>query len=99
MLLNDSPQLLAPLEDLEAAFSIWRQHRDQVLGFEPRVIVCDGDEDRSEEPSTGIGLPLLGYGIGGEVEERPTGCKYRFMLSGGHFDVVVRHFAPSLPSS
>lgn len=39
--LHYDDDLVAPIEDLEAAFQIWRKHRDQVLGFEPRVVVCD----------------------------------------------------------
>ncbi|KAM0755306.1 nucleotide-diphospho-sugar transferase [Meredithblackwellia eburnea MCA 4105] len=37
--LHYDDDLLAPIEHLEAAFQIWRSHPDQVVGFEPRVIV------------------------------------------------------------
>ncbi|ORY69442.1 glycosyl transferase family 64 domain-domain-containing protein [Leucosporidium creatinivorum] len=35
--LHYDDDVLAPLEDLEAAFQLWRSRRDQIIGFEPRL--------------------------------------------------------------
>ncbi|KAL8281042.1 hypothetical protein RQP46_006721 [Phenoliferia psychrophenolica] len=87
--LHYDDDLIAPLEDLEAAFQIWRRHQDQILGFEPRVIVCDPEDDEDETPSDGAHLPIV---MGSELRKRShklTGCQYRFKLSSGYLDVVI----------
>ncbi|KEI36118.1 glycosyltransferase family 64 protein [Mixia osmundae IAM 14324] len=43
--LHYDDDLIIPLADLEAGFRIWRRHRDQLLGFEPRVIDCADPND------------------------------------------------------
>ncbi|KAM0754820.1 nucleotide-diphospho-sugar transferase [Meredithblackwellia eburnea MCA 4105] len=74
--LHYDDDVIAPLEDLEAAFSLWKEHRDQILGFEPRVIVCDSAEvDLELQPSAGARIP--------------KGCRYRFQLKQGVFDIVI----------
>lgn len=73
---------MVPLADLEAAFSIWKRQRDHVLGFEPRVIVFDGDSDQ-----TGHGSGLITHNSG----EAPVNCRYKFKLSNGFYDVVVSY--------
>lgn len=76
-------QLLAPLADLEAAFQLWQSHRNQILGFEPRVVHCDGDGEHL--PAGAAAVPATGA-LSGEI---PAGCKYKFKLPDGHFDIVV----------
>ncbi|KAK4699526.1 hypothetical protein P7C70_g6735, partial [Phenoliferia sp. Uapishka_3] len=96
--LHYDDDLLAPLEDLEAAFQIWRTHQEQVVGFEPRVIVCDEEEEEEEDEEATQGavemakLPII---ISGEEPERQgrkvklTGCQYRFKLPDGFLDVII----------
>ncbi|KEI39460.1 glycosyltransferase family 64 protein [Mixia osmundae IAM 14324] len=43
--LHYDDDIIIPLADLEAGFRIWRRHRDQLLGFEPRVIDCADPND------------------------------------------------------
>jgi len=38
--LQHDDDVMIPLRQMEAAFKIWRQHPDQLLGFEPRVTRC-----------------------------------------------------------
>ncbi|KAM0751235.1 nucleotide-diphospho-sugar transferase [Meredithblackwellia eburnea MCA 4105] len=76
--LHYDDDVIAPLEDLEAAFSLWKGHRDQILGFEPRVIVCDVAEVEVElQPAAGSARKI------------PKGCRYRFQLKQGVFDIVI----------
>ena len=95
-------QLLAPLEDLEAAFQIWRRHQDQILGFEPRVIVCDDEDEEDETSADTDGAQHLPIVISRDISTHPaklTGCQYRFKLSDGYLDVVVRSRGPlALPA-
>lgn len=91
--------MLAPLDDLEAAFQLWRSRRDQILGFEPRVIHCDGDEERRANArdigrvlDAQAGLPNV-VPAGGLESKIPEGCQYKFKLPNGFFDIVVRFSA------
>lgn len=80
-------QLLANLSELAAAFQLWRHHRDQIVGFEPRVIVCDSDERQSGAVTAVATSPAPNLEL--FAPELETGCKYRFKLTRGYFDVVV----------
>lgn len=95
--LHYDDDVLAPLEDLEAGFNIWRSHRHQMVGFEPRVILCEGDDarieaERAAEADNASGravdglLPSIVGKVGGGM---PQDCHYRFMLRHAYFDIVV----------
>ena len=45
--LHHDDDVIVPLQDLEAAFSIWLRNKDRFLGFEPRVIACDETKHKS----------------------------------------------------
>lgn len=71
---------MVPLADIEAAFNLWRRQRDDIVGFEPRVIACDGDNERLHHSSQ-----LVMHNAG----EIPANCNYKFKLTNGYYDVVV----------
>jgi len=74
--LHYDDDILAPVEDLEEAFQIWRRHPDQILGFEPRVMNCHaGDQILADRT---------------KPSRSTSPCQYTMTFrETGHFDLVI----------